>query len=226
MKIMLADDEESIQKLVEKIVVGKGYAFCAAVDGDEAIEVFYRENPDLLILDVMMPGIDGFQVCRTLRDSGVVAPIMFLSARGDIVDKSVGFNVGGDDYLVKPFSAQELSLRIDAHLRRQQRTSPEVENNFSVGDFIFDIKRKRVAIKGRPIELTPKEYTILVLLASHPGEIFTREHLIEEIWGKEFVGETTSIAVFIRRIREKVEENPSRPRYIQTVWRAGYRFGD
>jgi two-component system response regulator VicR len=223
---MLADDEESIQKLVEKIVVGKGYDFCAATDGDEAIDVFYRENPDLLILDVMMPEVDGFQVCRMLRESGAVAPIIFLSARSDIIDKSIGFNVGGDDYLVKPFSPQELALRIEAHLRRQKRISPELESNFSIGDFAFDIKRKRVTKQGRTVELTPKEFMILVLLARHPGEIFTREQLTEEIWGKEFVGETSSVAVFIRRIREKIEVNPSRPQYIQTVWRAGYRFGD
>jgi two-component system response regulator VicR len=226
MKIMLADDEESIQTLVEKIVVNKGYEFCAATDGEEAIEVFHQENPDLLILDVMMPEIDGFQVCRILRESGAVVPIVFLSARSDIIDKGIGFNAGGDDYLVKPFSPQELALRIEAHLRRQKRISPEVENNFSIGDFAFDIKRKRVTKQDRPIELTPKEFMILVLLARHPGEIFTREQLTEEIWGKEFVGETSSVAVFIRRIREKIEENPSRPRYIQTVWRAGYRFGD
>ncbi|MDR1185662.1 MAG: response regulator transcription factor [Coriobacteriales bacterium] len=226
MKIMLADDEESIQKLVEKIVVGKGYDFCAATDGEEAIDVFYRENPDLLILDVMMPEIDGFQVCRMLRESGAVAPIVFLSARSDIIDKSIGFNAGGDDYLVKPFSPQELALRIEAHLRRQKRISPEMENNFSIGDFAFDIKRKRVMKQGKAVELTPKEFMILVLLARHPGEIFTREQLTEEIWGKEFVGETSSVAVFIRRIREKIEKNPSRPQYIQTVWRAGYRFGD
>jgi two-component system response regulator VicR len=223
---MLADDEESIQKLVEKIVVGKGYDFCAATDGEEAIDVFYRENPDLLILDVMMPEIDGFQVCRMLRESGAVAPIVFLSARSDIIDKSIGFNAGGDDYLVKPFSPQELALRIEAHLRRQKRISPEMENNFSIGDFAFDIKRKRVMKQGKAVELTPKEFMILVLLARHPGEIFTREQLTEEIWGKEFVGETSSVAVFIRRIREKIEKNPSRPQYIQTVWRAGYRFGD
>jgi two-component system response regulator VicR len=223
---MLADDEESIQKLVEKIVVGKGYDFCAATDGDEALEVFNRENPDLLILDVMMPEIDGFQVCRMLRESGAVAPIVFLSARSDIIDKSIGFNAGGDDYLVKPFSPQELALRIEAHLRRQKRISPEMDNNFSIGDFAFDIKRKRVMKEGKAVELTPKEFMILVLLARHPGEIFTREQLTEEIWGKEFVGETSSVAVFIRRIREKIEKNPSRPQYIQTVWRAGYRFGD
>jgi two-component system response regulator VicR len=225
-KIMLADDEESMQLLVKSIVTGRGYFFCCVGDGPAVFEMFARENPDLLILDVMMPEMDGFQVCRLLREQGALAPIIFLSARGDIVDKSVGFNAGGDDYLVKPFSTQELLLRIDAHLRRQQRIVPELEKNFTIGDLSFDIKRKKVSIKKKPVELTPKEYMILVLLASHPGEIFTREQLTEAIWGKEYVGETTSIAVFIRRIREKIETDPSKPIYVQTVWRAGYRFGD
>ncbi len=225
-KIMLADDEESMQLLVERIITGKGYSFCCVGDGSEVFDMFNKENPDLLILDVMMPELDGFQVCRMLREQGVVVPIVFLSARGDIIDKSVGFNAGGDDYLVKPFSTQELLLRVEAHLRRQQRMIPETEKNFTIGDLSFDIKRKKVFIKERPVELTPKEYMILVLLASHPGEIFTREQLTEAIWGEEFVGETTSIAVFIRRIREKIEDDPSKPAYIQTVWRAGYRFGD
>jgi two-component system response regulator VicR len=225
-KIMLADDEESMQLLVKSIVTGRGYSFCCVGDGSAVFEMFARENPDLLILDVMMPEMDGFQVCRLLREQGALVPIIFLSARGGIVDKSVGFNAGGDDYLVKPFSTQELLLRIDAHLRRQQRIVPELEKNFTIGDLSFDIKRKKVSIKKKPVELTPKEYMILVLLASHPGEIFTREQLTEAIWGKEYVGETTSIAVFIRRIREKIETDPSKPIYVQTVWRAGYRFGD
>lgn len=225
-KIMLADDEESMQVLVKRILVGKGYSFCCATDGISAIEVFNRENPDLLLLDVMMPEMDGFQVCRILREQGALTPILFLSARGDIVDKSVGFNAGGDDYLIKPFSTQELMLRIEAHLRRQQRLSPEQERDFTAADIAFDIKRKKITVKGRTVILTPKEFMILAVLARHPGEIFTREQLIEVVWGKEYMGETTSIAVFIRRIREKIEDNPSKPVYIQTVWRAGYRFGD
>ena len=226
MKIMLADDDESIQLLVKQIVTRRGYSFCYAADGQAAIEVFNQENPDLLILDVMMPEMDGFQVCRLLREQGALALIIFLSARGDIVDKSVGFNAGGDDYLTKPFSTQELLLRIDAHLRRQQRMTSELERNFTVGDLAFDFRRKKVSVNSKSVELTPKEYMILALLASHPGEIFTRKQLTEVIWGKEYVGETTSIAVFIRRIREKIEVDPSKPTYIQTVWRAGYRFGD
>ncbi len=223
---MLADDDEGMQLLVKRIVTGKGYTFIYASDGQAAIELFNQENPDLLILDVMMPEIDGFQVCRLLRERGALAPILFLSARDDIIDKSVGFNAGGDDYLTKPFSTQELLLRIEAHLRRQQRMSSEFERSFAVGDLSFDPRRNKVSVGDKSVELTPKEYMILALLASHPGEIFTREQLTEAVWGKEYAGETTSIAVFIRRIREKIEVDPSKPTYIQTVWRAGYRFGE
>jgi two-component system response regulator VicR len=226
MKVMYADDEESMLNLVRHIVEEAGYEFCSAGDGAEALDVFYAENPDIVILDVMMPRIDGFQVCRKLRENNVKIPIIFLSAKGDIVDKGVGFTGGGDDYIVKPFSPEELLLRVEAHLRQYNRASPLTANNVQIGDIEFDIKRHVVLVRGDRVELTPKEFHILVLLASHPGEVFTREHLIEEIWGEEFVGETSSVAVFIRKIREKIEKDPSKPKMIQTVRNVGYRFCD
>ncbi len=226
MKIMLVDDEVGIHAIVERIAHDSGYEYYEASGGEEAIGVFFETNPDLLILDVMMPDVDGFQVCRELRAKGCLVPIIFLTAKGDIVDKGVGFDVGGDDYIVKPFSPKELSMRIKAHLRRQQRSLQSAQDNIHAGDLTIEIKRRKVLIHGKPIELTPKEFLILMLMASHPGEVFTHEQLIEEVWGKEYVGETTSIAVFIRKIREKIEVDPSKPRYLQTVWRSGYRFGD
>lgn len=233
MKILLADDEQSMRTLVECIVTDEGYGFCVACDGVEALEVFEEEKPDLLILDVMMPHMDGFQVCRKLRERGVLAPVIFLSAKGDIVDKSVGFSVGGDDYLVKPFSPQELIFRIEAHLRKHKLAFSQQSDNpqppidlLQAGDLELDVKHHRVSVRGLPASLTPKEFQILLLLASRPGEIITREQIVEEIWGKEYIGETSSIAVFIRKIREKIEVDPSNPRYVQTAWRIGYRFGD
>lgn len=227
MKIMLADDEESVGKLVEHIVRDCGHEFCLTTDGESALRMFEEENPDLLILDIVMPGMDGYQVCRALREGGSLTPIMFLSARGEIYDKSIGFKAGGDDYLAKPFSAQELALRIEAHLRRElRRDAPSRKESFSILGFDFDVKKKRVMKGGERIELTPKEFGILLALASSPGEVFTQEQLIEAVWGKEYIGTTGSVAVFIRKIREKIEENPTKPRYVQTVWREGYRFGD
>lgn len=225
-KILLADDEPSMRNLIRRIVVGGGHEFCCAADGKEAIEVYGREQPDLLILDVMMPKLDGFQVCQELRASGAIVPIVFLTAKGDITDKGTGFNVVGDDYLVKPFDPDELLLRIDAHLKRNERIMPKQQDDcVMLGGLEFDTKRYRVTTGDKRIDFTPKEFQILFLLASHPGEVFTREQLIEAVWGEEFVGETSSLPVFIRKIREKIEKDPSHPEYLQTAWRSGYRFG-
>lgn len=227
MKIMLADDEQAIRTLIERIVLDEGYEFCLAEDGLEALSVFALENPDLIILDVMMPELDGFQVCRKIREQNTLVPIIFLSAKGDIVDKGVGFTCGGDDYLVKPFAPQELSMRIRARLRKRGQAAPELcDAPVIFEDFEFDVKRHRLTKKGIPIDLTSKEYQILLLLACSPGEVFTREQITEYVWGKEYVGEVSSLAVFVRKIRAKIEEDPSNPVYLQTVWRVGYRFGD
>jgi DNA-binding response OmpR family regulator len=226
MKIMLADDEPSIHSIVKRVARDNGFAFSGVFGGLEVAATLAQEQPDLLILDVMMPDMDGFTVCRNLREQGVLIPIIFLSARGDIVDKGVGFAAGGDDYLVKPFSPRELAMRVEAHIRRQQRTIPKLASTIEFGDIVVDLKRYRVTVKGEPVEFTQKEYKLLILLMSHPGEVFTHTQLTEEVWGKDFVSETSSIPVFIRKIREKIEDDPSQPEYLQTVWRTGYRFGD
>ncbi len=231
MKIMLADDEESIRILVEHIVTDDGHEFCYAADGMEALAVFQQEQPDLLILDVMMPKLNGFDVCSKLREQGETIPIIILSAKGDIVDKSVGFRAGADDYLVKPFSSLELSLRIEALLRWKTRKSnyvpvSETEDTYKIGDLEICFKRLEVKLRGKTVDLTPKEYKIVAYMASHPGEVFSRERLITHVWGEDYVGESTSIAVFIRKIREKIEDEPSKPKYLQTVWGMGYKFGD
>jgi two-component system response regulator VicR len=221
---MIADDESSIRLLVRRIAEENNYGFCSASDGVETLQVFAEQHPDLLFLDVMMPRLDGFEVCERLREQGTLIPIIFLSAKGDLVDKGVGLKAGGDEYLVKPVSPQELLMRIEAHLRQHRRAISRQTDTLEVGDFLLDMKRHRASIGGRPIELTHKEFQILALLASHPGEIFTKEQLISEVWGEEYSGNTTSIAVFIRKIREKIETDPSKPQRLQTVWHVGYRF--
>lgn len=228
MKVMLADDEQGIQTLVEHIVRKDGYDFCRAFDGEEALEVFEREKPDLVVLDIMMPNRNGFEVCTELRSRNVDVPIIFLTAKGDIVDKSVGFNAGADDYLVKPFTPQELSLRIAALMRRYapERKKGYTANHIRYEGLEIDVKRRRVTVRGSAVELTPKEFHVLFMLASNPGIVFTRDQLIHDVWGPEYVGESSSITVFIRRIREKIEKDPSNPKYLQTVWHVGYRFGD
>lgn len=225
MKILLADDEQSIHAVVKRILDDAGHELSIATDGVEVFELIEREKPDLLILDVMMPRMDGFQVCRKLRADGFVPPILFLSAKGDIVDKAVGFEAGGDDYLVKPFSPEELLMRINAHLRQLDRVTQHEMQTLQVESLLINTSRREVFNNGVEVVLTPKEYAILVLLIQCKGEIVTREQLIREVWGDEFVGETSGVAVFIRRIREKIEADPSRPVLIRTVRNGGYILG-
>lgn len=226
MKILLADDEPSIQTLIKQILEEGGYTFCGAHDGREVFELVRTEQPDLIILDVMMPGMDGFRVCAALREQGLDLPILILSAKGDIVDKSVGFSAGADDYLVKPFSPEELLMRVQAHLRRQNRSALARSPLVSIGDLEIDTVRHRLVLRGEEVSITPKESHILTYLAQRKGQIVTREQLIKEVWGEEFVGETSSVAVFIRKLREKIERDPSHPALIKTVRNAGYIFAE
>lgn len=227
MKILLVDDERSIERLVAGMIVDAGYEFAYAEDGLAALDVAQREKPDLIIMDVMMPRMDGFASCQELRRRGVAVPIIFLSAKGDIVDKGVGFQAGGDDYMVKPFDPRELLMHIEAQLRRaQMAAAPATPRGhvLSAGRFMLDQGQFRATKDGTRLSLTPKEFKILFALASNPGLVVSKEQLVEAAWGKEFVGETTSITVFIKKLREKVEDDPSDPRIIQTVWGIGYRF--
>ncbi|MEF9875922.1 MAG: response regulator transcription factor [Gordonibacter sp.] len=228
MKIMLADDDEGIRVLVSHIIKDAGYDFCVAVDGLEAIEQYKAERPDVLILDVMMPGLNGFDVCKRLRDEKVTVPIIVLTAKGDIVDKSVGFKAGADDYLVKPFVSEELLLRIEALLRRSGKVMTEgyISDRLQFDGMEIDVKRRRVEVAGVVANLTPKEFHLLHLLASNPGIVFTKDQLIEDIWGAHYEGEMAGITVLVHRLREKIEADPSNPRYVHTVWHVGYRFGD
>ena len=229
MKIMIADDDQSLRLLVQCIIEDDGYDCCSAADGSEAVKVCLEEHPDLLVLDIMMPKLDGFQVCRTLREAGYDAPILFLSARGDIVDKSAGFTMGGDDYLVKPFDPKELSLRINALLRRAAKgaSAGVAKEEMVVGkEITIDPKRRKVIVRGDEADITPKEFQILYLLACLPGEVVTQETIVRSVWGEEYSAGSLNLAVYIRHIREKIEIDPSQPQILQTVWGAGYRYSD
>lgn len=227
MKILLVDDETSIERLVSGLILDAGYEFAYADNGYDALAVAEQEKPDLIIMDVMMPKMDGFTACREMRSKGITAPIIFLSAKGDIVDKGIGFQAGGDDYMVKPFDPRELLMHIEAHLRRASMASAATapkDEVLCIGRFTLDVAQFR-ATKGEDrLSLTPKEFKILYALASNPGIVLSKEQLVEAAWGKEFVGETSSITVFIKKLREKVEDDPSDPRIIQTVWGIGYRL--
>lgn len=228
-KVMLIDDDESLHVLVRRLAEDAGYAFCSAYGGDEGLKVLATEKPDLLLLDVMMPGTNGFDVCRKMREDGRRIPIIFLSAKGDIVDKSIGFKAGGDDYVVKPFSSDELLLRMEAHLRRHKSDLAFAkaitrEGSNATGDIEVCFNQYEVRLRGQKVDLTAKEFEILALLAASPGQVFTRAQIYEHIWGGESDVDESSITVFIRKIREKIEDNPSQPKYLLTVWRVGYKF--
>lgn len=228
LKVMLVDDEESIRKIVEHLVNKEGYNFCYASDGEKALLMNAREKPDLIILDVMLPEIDGFEVCRRIRQESSV-PIILLSAKGDIVDKTVGFNMGADDYMIKPFSPIELALRIKAMFRRvsseiDHESTNENNDRIKIKDLEINNKSFEVNIRGNKIDLTSKEFELLAFLAGHPGQVFTRKQLFDNLWGEKYLGDSGTITVFIRKIREKIELDPAHPEYVLTVWGVGYKF--
>lgn len=226
MKILLVDDEPRIERLVRDMVVDAGYEFAYAENGAEALRIIEECKPDLVIMDVMMPKVDGFTACRELRAKGITTPVIFLSAKGDIVDKGVGFAAGGDDYMVKPFDPRELLMHIEALLRRahMQLLQPSSNSAITLGRLELDMGQHRMLKDGVVVPLTPKEFNIMSVLAHNPGVVFSREQLVEAVWGPEFVGETSSITVFIKKLRAKVEDDPTQPLIIETVWGIGYRI--
>lgn len=231
-KVMLIDDEESLHVAIEKMLTQAGYGFCGAMDGETGLAMLAEEKPDLLLLDVMLPGINGFDLCSRIRVEGRRIPIIFLSAKNDIVDKSIGFKAGGDDYVTKPFDYTELLLRIEANIRRHKDTMDFAkccnrEGVAKIGELEVRFEEYKVLVKGQPVQLTTKEFEILAFLAANPGKVFTRGQIQEYIWGEgEVDTKSNSITVFIRKIREKIEENPSEPKYLLTVQRVGYKMAD
>lgn len=228
--ILVVDDEKSLLNGITALLEEEGYAYRVASDGDEALRVYREQRPDLVILDIMMPKKNGFQVCSEIRAVDTDTPIIMLTAKGDIVDKSIGFKAGADDYVTKPFMGEELLLRIEALLRRSEvkgSTSSRGSRAIArIGDLEIQFKRQRVLLREETVEVTPKEFQILALMANRPGEVFTAREIIEHVWGDDYAGEITSVAVFIRRIREKIEEDPSKPHFLNTVWRVGYCLGE
>ena len=228
-KILIADDESNITDVCCRYLVREGYQVLTASDGQQALDLWKTEKPDMLVLDLMMPAINGLKVCEEIRNSDDV-PILILTARGDEQDRIMGLTMGADDYMVKPFSPRELVLRIKAILRRWQR-SDSVEASvekpahlLKYGDLEIDEIKRSVKIGKSDIELTVKEFDLLLLLASHPEQVFSRNQLLSRVWENDYYGDTTTVTVHIRRLREKIEINPSEPRYIKTVWGIGYKF--
>ena len=221
-RILVVDDEPKIVQLVRDYLERAGFAVSTARDGNEALMRAHQERPDLIVLDLGLPGLDGLEVTRRLRrDSGV--PIIMLTARHEETDKVVGLELGADDYVTKPFSPRELEARVRAVLRRQTRAQDDV---LRAGDLTLDIPRLRTEVSGRPISLTATEFELLAALARQPGRVFTRAQLLDAIHGVAFDSYERAIDAHVKNLRKKIEPTPGHPRYLLTVHGVGYRFAD
>ncbi len=220
-RVMVVDDDEHIRELVRLYLEKEGYQVIAAADGNEAIKIFREQGADLIVLDIMMPEMDGWGVCREIRKISDV-PILMLSAKGESFDKILGLELGADDYVVKPFEPKELTARIKAIFRRYQPAKP-VKKQVTFPNLIIDLQEYLVKLNGEPIELAPKEIELLYFLAINPNQVFTREQLIEKVWGYDYLGDTRTIDVHVKRLRGKLEKS-EQPWNIKTVWGVGYKF--
>jgi two-component system OmpR family response regulator len=223
-RILIVEDDRNLLDTLKYNLRKEGYQVVTAIDGAEALNVARREKPDLIILDIMLPKINGFEVCRILRKETTV-PILMLTAKAEETDKIVGLEIGADGYMTKPFSLRELLARVRAMLRRAKmvETQPEVEL-LKIGNIEVDVPRHRASISGRTLELTPKEFDLLAFLARNKGLVFSRDQLLEKVWGYDFAGDTRTVDVHIRWLRQKIEPEPENPRYLVTVRGAGYKL--
>ncbi|SHF24060.1 two-component system, OmpR family, alkaline phosphatase synthesis response regulator PhoP [Desulfofundulus australicus DSM 11792] len=227
-KILVVDDEEHILELIRFNLEKEGYQVVTATDGNTAVEIARSQRPDLILLDVMLPEQDGLAVCRILQQEAATRriPVIMISARGDELDKVLGLEMGADDYVTKPFSPRELVARVKARLRRsgEDRRAHHRGGSLVRGRLVIDPERFLVTIDGVKQDLTPKEFELLRLLASEPGRVFSRDYLLEQIWGYDYTGDSRTVDVHIRHIRQKLEQVPGASRYIETVRGVGYRF--
>jgi two-component system response regulator ResD len=221
--VLVVDDEPTIREVVSRYLERAGYETRVAGDGPSALEAVAARPPDLIVLDLMLPGIDGLEVMRRVREGRQRGAVILLTAKGDENDRIVGLRLGADDYVVKPFSPGELVARVDAVLRRVD-TVPEDAPPLRFGDLVIEPAAHRVAVAGEEVQLTIREYELLHFLARHPGRAFTRDELMNSVWQYAFYTDTSTVTVHIRRLRAKIERDPSAPRWIETVWGVGYRF--
>ena len=224
-KILIVDDEPNIRDVVGLYLRRDGHDIVSAADGEEALAVFRESEPDLVVLDLMLPRIGGLEVCRRMRAERRV-PLIMLTARGEEEERVVGLSLGADDYVVKPFSPRELAARVTAVLRRvEEPAGREDLKVLSFEGLNIDPNTREVLVNGEPATLTAREFDLLYEMASTPGRVYTRDQLMQSVWGYTFSADTSTVTVHMRRLREKVEPNPASPRYLQTVWGVGYKFG-
>jgi two-component system, OmpR family, response regulator VicR len=223
-KILVVDDEESIVDVIRYSLEKAGYSVTVAGDGEEALRLARETRPDLVVLDIMLPKLDGYEVCKALcAEMGM--PIIMLTAKDEEIDKIVGLEVGADDYLTKPFSPRELVARVRAHLRRRLKAAQSsAPNEARYGELVINFDRREVHLQERKVDITPREFDLLTHLAASCNRVVTRDHLLEKVWGYDYYGEDRIVNVTIARLRDKIEADPAQPRFIITVRGAGYLF--
>ena len=225
-KVLIVDDEPNIREVVGLYLRRDGHDVVSATDGEEALAVFREREPDLVVLDLMLPKIGGLEVCRRMRAERRV-PLIMLTARGEEEERLVGLSLGADDYVVKPFSPRELAARVTAVLRRvEEPAGREDLKVLSFEGLRIDPNTREVLVDGEPATLTAREFDLLYEMASTPGRVYTRDQLMQSVWGYTFSADTSTVTVHMRRLREKIEPDPTQPRYLHTVWGVGYRFAD
>ncbi len=221
-KVMVVDDDKHIAELISLYLMKEGYDTKEVYNGKEALEVFSEYNPNIVILDIMLPGLDGYQVCSSIRKTSNV-PIIMLTAKGETFDKVLGLELGADDYMVKPFDSKELVARVKAVLRRYEtKTEQKSEGELKFDNLIINSLNYTVNYNGKDLDFPPKEFELLYFLAQHKNQVFTREQLLDKIWGYEYIGDTRTVDVHIKRIREKI--NGDNNWEVKTVWGVGYKF--
>jgi two-component system KDP operon response regulator KdpE len=224
-KILVIDDEEMTVQLISILLERRGYEVIKAYRAEDGLRRAYRSHPDLILLDIMMPDMDGWEVCRRLRELSDV-PIVFLTAKDDVRDVVKGLEMGADDYIVKPYDNNELVARVRAHLRRAPKPSVSEELVFDAGNFRINFISREVRVRGNPVHLTPKEFNLLGVLARNAGRVLTRTELVKEAWGPEYGDAIDSLKLYIHYLRQKIEKDPQHPAYILTSRGVGYRFAD
>ncbi len=222
-RILIVDDEPQIVEVLKLYLSREGFRVSTAGDGEAGLKAFAAQSPDLVLLDLMLPKVNGMEVFKRLRSDRAV-PVIMLTARGDELDRVLGLELGADDYIVKPFSPREVVARVKNVLRRAQPSLDGTEKPVTFDNLRIDPNTRTVIVGERRVELTGKEFDLLFFLGRHPGQVFTRAQLLDKVWGYEFYGDASTVTVHIRRLREKIEENPAEPRYLATVWGVGYKF--
>ncbi len=220
--VLVVDDEPIVRDVVVRYLQRDGFDTLEAADGETARELIETASPQLVVLDVMLPGIDGLALCRWIRSRGEL-PVIMLTARGEEADRIVGLELGADDYVTKPFSPRELAVRVRTVLRRTA-SAPAAAERLVFDDLVVDARAREVEVEGRPLRLTAKEFDLLFFLASNPREVFSRDQLMDRVWGYAAALDTGTVTVHIQRLRSKIERDPKSPRRLETVWGVGYRF--